>query len=105
MALNYRTPDDGISMMLTEFDLDNIRNILSQPVRYDWFSAVMLRACQKADAINLRKIAANFPDIAAAFLIFHTGTIPEAFRRSIPNWEFYIRMMTPRIANKENDNG
>jgi len=96
MTLNYQSTDP-LPMSLTAFDLDNIRGILSEPTRYDWFAAVMLRTAQKANQHNMRKIAKEWPDIAAAFLIYHTGTIPESFRDVIPGWESYITMMRPHI--------
>lgn len=100
MTLNYRS-ESKIPMMLTEFDLDNIRGILGEPTKYDWFSAHVLRLCQKADETNLRKIAKIYPDAVAAFLIFWTGTIPEKFRDVIHDWEFYLTMM-PSHINKGN---
>lgn len=96
MTVNFESTDP-IPMRLTEFDLDNIRGILAEPTRYDWFTAHVLRLCQKADEDNLRKIATIYPDCVAAFLIYHIGYIPDRFIDVIPDWEYYIKMMIPHI--------
>ena len=100
--LNFQSESTVETENLSVFDLDNIRDILASPVEYDWFSAVMLRTCQKADRKNMMKIAQVFPDIASAFLIFHTGFIPEVFHTVIPDWEIYEKMMTPHIRTNKN---
>lgn len=97
--MNYESMDN-LPMSLTEFDLDNIRGILAEPTRFDWYSAHVLRLCQKADATNLRKLAKVYPDCVAAFLLYHVGYIPDSFRADIPSWEQYAQMMLPHILKK-----
>ncbi len=101
MALNFNS-SDSISMSLGEFDLDNIRGILAEPTKYDWYGAHVLRLCQKADETNLRKIATIHPEHVAAFLIYWVGYVPERFRDVVPHWEYYQKMMTPHIYPKGN---
>jgi hypothetical protein len=96
MTLNFESIDN-LPMSLTEFDLDNISGILAEPTRFDWYSAHVLRLCQKADATNLRKIAQVYPDCVAAFLLFHLGYIPQSYQLDIPEWDRYEQMMLPHI--------
>lgn len=102
MTLNFQS-NDQIPMSLTEFDLDNIRGILAEPTRYDWYSAHVLRLCQKADETNLKKLATIYPDCVAAFLIYHVGYIPKKFRvyMGVEESERYEVMMTTHIHRKE----
>jgi len=97
--LNYESMDK-LPMSLTEFDLDNIRGILAEPTRFDWYSAHVLRLCQKADATNLRILSQVYPDCVAAFLIYHLGYIPESFKAALPAWKQYEQMMLPHILKK-----
>jgi hypothetical protein len=97
MTLNFQS-SDSISMSLTEFDLDNLANILAEPSKYDWYGAHVLRLCQKADETNLRKIATIHPEHVAAFLIYWVQHIPERFHDVLPHWAYYERMMVPHIV-------
>lgn len=97
--INFEDADD-LRMTLTEFELDNIRDILMEPTKYNWFSAHLLRLCQKADEEDLRKLSTIYPDAVAAFLIYWTYGIPEKFRDLLPKWEMYIKMMSPRIHKR-----
>jgi len=92
---------DSIPMSLTQYDLNNFVRILSDPVRYDWFTAHLIRLCRKADRTNIRKLATVYPDVVAAFLIYWVGYVPEDFRDIISDWEYYTKMMKPLIFKEE----
>lgn len=101
MTLNFESESPIPTGTITLFEIDNMRAVLSEPAKYDWFGAHLLRACQKADQQNLRKIATVYPDIAAAFILYHLGWIPEAYHDVIPDWESYTVMMLPRIMKEK----
>ena len=108
-SLNFESTDP-LPMTLTEFDLDNISNILHEPTKYNWYTAHLLRLCAKADKDNLIKLAHEYPDVVAAYLIYlyndvgHRGFFPAEFKEVIPDWEKYTQMMVPHILGEGNRN-
>lgn len=91
---------DNISLTLTEWELDNVKNIILEPTKYRFFNAHLLRLCQYASEKQLRQLAHIYPDVVAAFLIYWVTKIPEAYKDIIPLWEVYEKMMTPRIHQR-----
>lgn len=57
--------------MISDYDRANIGRILAGAGT--WFTAELLRLCAHADAENLERIRAGFPDVVEAY---------EAWRRS-----------------------
>lgn len=53
-------------MSLSDFDREHMDEIMSDR-RYDWFTARLLRLCQKADPANLERIRRGFPDVVEAY--------------------------------------
>lgn len=47
--------------MLTDYDIDNIDELISDSKRYDWFSARLLQLMAKCDMDNLAKLASVYP--------------------------------------------
>lgn len=89
-----------ITSTLSNFDLDNIAGILAEPTKYDWFNAQLIRLCGKADPNNLEKLAATYPDVVAAYLIYKFSCIPKEFHSVIEHWEEYYKMFSPHILKE-----
>ena len=51
--------------MLSQFDRENMDLIMSGGG--DWFTAKLLRLCQKADPVNLERLRAGFPAEVRAY--------------------------------------
>lgn len=51
--------------MISDYDRANVADIMAG--EGDWFTAQMLRLCQKADAENLARIRLGFPEIVALY--------------------------------------
>ena len=84
---------------LSIYDLAHIEEILSEPVRYDWFAAELLRICRKADTKNLAKLVQNFPDIVTAYCYYAYGEIPLPIRAFMVYPEYY-EYWIPRLMEK-----
>jgi hypothetical protein len=57
--------------MITDYDLEHIGEIIAGDG--DWFTAQLLRLMHKADSENFAKLAHAFPDVGAAYLMWHVG--------------------------------
>jgi hypothetical protein len=99
-VLNFED-SDNIPMSLTQYDLNNFAGILSEPQRFDWYTAHLIRLCRKADRTNIRKLATIYPDVVAAFMIYWIGSVPDDFQDIIPDWEYYTKMMKPYIFKED----
>jgi hypothetical protein len=97
--INYESQSEYRPEHLSIYDLAHIEEILSEPVRYDWFAAELLRICRKADHENLRKLAYTFPDIVTAYCYYMFGKIPEDVRTSLVFPEYY-EYWIPKLMGK-----
>lgn len=96
--INYETQDYRPEQ-LSIYDLAHIDEILSEPIRYDWFAAELLRICRRADKTNLAKLAKVFPDVVTAYCYHLLGFIPEDVRSSLEFPEYY-EYWIPRLLGK-----
>lgn len=96
--INYESQDYRPEQ-LSIYDLAHIDEILSEPVRYDWFAAELLRICRRADRINLAKLASVFPDVVTAYCYHQLGFLPENVRASVEFPEYY-EYWIPRLLGK-----
>jgi hypothetical protein len=51
--------------LISRYDVENIDKIMNG--HGDWFTAELLRLCQKADPENLQRIRMGFPDVVSLF--------------------------------------
>jgi len=61
--------------MMSQFDRENMDLIMSGGG--DWFTAKLLRLCQKADAMNLERLRAGFPAEVRAYEAWAGQGLPD----------------------------
>lgn len=86
--LNYESRDYR-EENLSIFDIAHIKAILTEPIKYDWYAAHVLRLCRKADPENLQKLATIYPDIVAAYCFYRFKRLPERIRKVMVHPEYY----------------
>ena len=96
--INYEAKDYRAEN-LSIFDIAHIKDILEEPIKYDWFAAHILRLCRKSDLKNLAKLATIYPDIVAAFCYYKYKHIPEWVRDSMEFVEYY-EYWIPRLMER-----